>query len=183
MEVVRALDAGPMVATIEEAIRPSDTTGSLEERLATAGAGLLGRTITPWANGEIAPQPQDEALVTYAPQLKREDARLDWSRPAVDLWRQVRAFNPWPVAFTSLEGEDLRVFEAWPLAADSDANPGTILGLEALPSDAGSTEPGLAVQTGEGRLGLTQIQRPGRRKASGSEFFRGRRDLAGRRLG
>ena len=183
MEVVRALDAGPMVAKVEEPILPSDTTGSLEERLSRAGAELLRETITPWATGEVFPQPQDEALVVYAPQLKREDARLDWSRPAIELWRQVRAYNPWPIAFTSVDGEDLRVFEAWPLDGDSGSPPGIILGLESLPVESGASEPGLAVRTGAGRLVLTQIQRPGRRRASGSEFFRGLRDMAGRRLG
>jgi methionyl-tRNA formyltransferase len=183
MEVVRALDAGAMVSKHEEPILPSDTTGSLEERLSHAGAKLLAETITPWAERRIEPEPQDEAVVTYAPQLKREDARLNWSLPAVELWRAVRAYNPWPVAFTTLGGEDLRVFEAWPLDGNSSRAPGTVLGVEALPAESGATDQGLVMQTGEGRLALLQIQKAGRRRTSGSEFFRGQRDLAGTKLG
>src|SRR5205823_66271 len=98
MEVVRAMDAGPVVARLEEPIRPDDTTGSLSVRLAEAGARLLSATIEPWARGEIQPEAQDESLATYAPLLKREHARIDWASPAIALWRSVRAFNPWPVA-------------------------------------------------------------------------------------
>jgi methionyl-tRNA formyltransferase len=183
MEVVRALDAGAMISKHEERVLPQDTTGSLEDRLSHAGAKLLAETITPWAERRLQPEPQDEALVTYAPQLKREDARLDWSLPAVELWRRVRGYNPWPVAFTTIGGEDLRIFEAWPLDGDSGAAPGTVLGVEALPSEAAASEPGMIVQTGSGRLALVQIQRAGRRRTSGSEFFRGQQKLAGTRLG
>jgi methionyl-tRNA formyltransferase len=182
MEVVRALDAGAMIAKHEEPILAHDTTGSLEERLSHAGARLLAETITPWAKHRIQPEPQDEALVTYAPQLKREEARVDWTLPAVQIWRRVRAFNPWPVAFTTIGGEDLRIFEAWPLAGDSGAVPGTLLGIETLPAEAEAPEPGLVVQTGGGRLALLQIQRAGRRRTSGSEFARGQQRLAGTKL-
>jgi len=185
MEVVRALDAGAMVARVEEAISPFDTTGSLEQRLALAGAALLAETLTPWAERRIAPVEQDEALVTYAPQLKREEARLNWSLPAVELWRRVRGFSPWPVAFTSLPaGDELRIFEAWPLEGDSGSAPGTVLGLERLPPEANQgSEQGMVVQTGSGRLAMLQIQRAGRRRTSGSEFFRGQQAPAGMLLG
>lgn len=184
MEVVRALDAGAMVSKVEEPISPFDTTGSLEARLAEAGAKLLASTISDWAERRLQPEEQDESLVTYAPQLKREDARLDWSLPAIDLWRQVRGYNPWPVAFTTLPGgDDLRVFEAWPVDGDSAATPGAVIGLEALPEAAKTSEPGLLVQTGSGRLALQQIQKAGRRRTSGSEFFRGQKSLAGIVLG
>lgn len=183
IEVVRALDAGAMISKHEEPILPSDTTGSLEERLSHAGAKLLADTITPWVERRLQPEEQDEALVTYAPQLTREDARLDWSLPAVELWRRVRGFNPWPVAFTTLGGEELRIFDAWPLDGDSGAAPGTVLGVEALPAEAGASEPGLIVQTGAGSLALLQIQKAGRRRTSGSEFSRGQQRLAGTQLG
>ena len=102
MEVVRALDAGPMVAKVEEPISPFDTTGSLEERLSRAGAELLARVLDPWAAGEIIAEPQDDAL---APMRRRSSARtplIDWTLPAIEIWRRVRAFNPWPVAYTHL---------------------------------------------------------------------------------
>ncbi len=182
MEVVRALDAGPIVAQAEEPVSAHDTTGRLEERLAVAGARLLVEVLDGWAAGDSAARPQDEALASYAPQLKREDARLDWSLPAVELWRRVRAFNPWPVAFTNAGTEELRLLEAWPLEGESGAAPGTVLPIEALPAAAGVAA-SFSVQTGAGRLALIKAQRPGKRALGGEEFLRGQKGLVGKRLG
>jgi methionyl-tRNA formyltransferase len=182
MEVVRALDAGPMVAKVEVPIGLQDTTGTLEERLAVEGARLLVESLEPWASGELQPEPQDESLATYAPMLRRADARLDWTLPAVELWRRVRAFNPWPIAYTELNGVELRVWEAWPLEGDSGEAPGTVLPMERLPEDAGAGE-AFVVQTGDGRLAVIRVQRAGGRALSGSEFLRGQRGLVGARLG
>ena len=190
MEVVRALDAGPVVAQLREPISPFDTTGTLEERLARAGGRLLGETLDDWYAGRLQPTPQDDSIVTYAPQIRRADARIDWSRPAVELWRRDRAYNPWPVAFTTLRqaqgaawrGEELRVLEAWPLQGDSGSEPGTVLAPERLPEDAGDEE-AFSVQTGDGRLAVRKLQRPGRRVLSGLEFLRGERGLVGQRFG
>jgi methionyl-tRNA formyltransferase len=184
MEVVRALDAGPIVAQAEELISPHDTAGTLEPKLARAGARLLTDVLNPWAEGSLQGQPQDESLVTYAPQTKRDNAKLDWSMAAMDLWRRVRAFNPWPMAFTTWHGEELRILEAWPLERNSGAEPGTVLPTQRLPQEVGdeATET-FVVQTGSGRLAIRQLQRPGRRSLSGPEFLRGQRDLIGSRFG
>jgi methionyl-tRNA formyltransferase len=169
MEVVRALDAGPTIARIEEPILDSDTTGTLEQRISLAGGRLLAESLLPWYEGSLPALPQDESLVTYAPQLHREDARIDWTLPAVEVWRRVRAYNPWPVAHTSWRGEELRVLEAWPVAGTNGAN-GTVLA-------AGGDGP--LVQCGEGRLTLRRVQRAGRKAQSGVEFARGARDFVG----
>jgi len=184
MEVVRALDAGPIVAQVQEPIRDSDTTGSLEQRLAAAGARLLASVLDRWLDGSLKGTPQDESLATYAPQIQRSEARLDWSKPAVELWRRVRAYNPWPVAYTAFRGEELRILEAWPLAAPGGAPPGTVLPPGRLPPEAGAgDEETFAVQTGDGALAIRRLQRPGRRALSGIEFLRGQRDFVGARLG
>jgi methionyl-tRNA formyltransferase len=183
MQMVRALDAGPMLARVEMPISPHDTTGTLEPRLAEAGAKLLGETIDSWAAGELTGTPQDESLVTYAPQLTRADALLDWSLPAVELWRRVRAFNPWPVAHTRWHGEELRIHEAWPLLHDSGELPGTVLPPVPLPSEADDPQATFAVSTGTGSLAIRRLQRPGKRALSGTEFLRGQRDFVGERLG
>jgi methionyl-tRNA formyltransferase len=184
MEVVRALDAGPMVASVSEPITPRDTAGSLELRLATAGAGLLGETLDPWYERRVTPAAQDESLATYAPQIQRADARIDWSLPAGDIWRRVRAFNPWPVAHAVLGADELRVLEAWPLPAGDSAAPGTVLAPVALPPEAGTAgEQAVCVQTGSGRLALLRLQLAGRKALSGAEFLRGRPGLVGSVLG
>ena len=183
MQMVRALDAGPMLARVALPITPHDTTGTLEPRLAEAGAALLAQNLDAWLAGQLPATPQDEALVTYAPLLKRADALLDWSLPAVDLWRRVRAYHPWPVAFTPWRGEELRIHAAWPLDVDSGQPPGTVLPPSPLPPGAGDQDETFSVQTGHGALAICRLQRPGRREVSGIEFLRGQRDFVGARLG
>jgi methionyl-tRNA formyltransferase len=184
MEVVRALDAGPMVAKVGVPISPFDTTGSLEPRLAVAGANLLQESLDAWYERRLTPEPQDDALATYAPQVRRQDALIVWSQSALDIWRRVRAFNPWPVAYTSLGSDEVRVLEAWPLPQGTNGVPGAVLPPEPLPAEAGSPgEETFSVQTGSGRLAIRRLQLAGRKALSGGEFLRGRRDLVGRVLG
>jgi methionyl-tRNA formyltransferase len=183
MEVVRALDAGPIVAKVETEITAHDTAASLESRLSEMGARLLVNVIDDWAAGSLKSQAQDESLATYAPMVRRPDARIDWSLPAVDVWRCVRAFNPWPVAYTSYADEEIRVLEAWPLEGDSGAPAGTVIEPAALPEGAAKIHAAPSVQCGSGRLALITVQRPGKKAMSGLEFLRGRHDLAGSVLG
>lgn len=180
MEMVRALDAGPMVAKVEVPVLDTDTTGTLEPRLAEAGATLLTDVIEAWAAGEITAQPQDEALSTYAPQIRRGDALLDWSLPASDLWRRVRAYHPWPIAFAPWRGVELRILEAWPVPGDASVPPGTVLPLAPLPPDTpGAGEPVFAVQTGERALAVRRIQKPGGKPLAARDFLQGQRDFIG----
>jgi methionyl-tRNA formyltransferase len=183
MEMVRALDAGPMVTRVEVPISPHDTTGTLEPRLASAGAALLAESLDAWASGQMTATPQDDSLVTYAPQIKRSDALLDWSLPAVELWRRVRAFNPWPVAYTHWRSEEVRILEAWPLTHDSGEIPGTVLPASSLPPEADDPEATFSVATAMGSLAVRRLQRSGKRSLSGAEFLRGQRDFVGETLG
>ena len=184
MEMVRALDAGPMLARVEEPIAPSDTAGTLERRLAQAGAVLLASTMEAWGAGELKPEPQDDSHASYAPQIKREEGLLDWRQPAVALWRRVRAFNPWPVAFTRWQGQELKILEGWPVESSAPAPPGTVLPSLTLPPEAEAPgEETFAVQAGTGALAVRRLQRQGKRAMSGLEFLRGQRDFVGVRLG
>ena len=184
MEVALALDAGPVVVQVEEQISPHDTAGSLETRLAERGAVLLMETLDDWAEGRIEALPQDDSLATYAPIVKRQDALIDWSLTAVEIWRRVRAYNPRPVAYTTAGGTELRIWEAWPLAGDSGDPPGTLQPLERLPMEAKSEiDATFTVQTGRGRLALIRVQRSGSKILSGPEFLRGQRGHAGLVLG
>ena len=184
MEMVRSLDAGPMVARVEEWITPFDTTGSVEERLSHRGAALLAEVLEDWAAGRLVATPQDEGHLTYAPQIARTDALLDWTLPAVDLWRRVRAYQPWPVAFTRFRGQELRIHEAWPVDGGDTGEPGTVLPVRTLPPDAGGEhEETFAVQAGAGALALRRVQKPGGRPMTGLEYLRGQRDLIGAKLG
>ena len=180
LEVIRKLDAGPVLTQRPLPIEPHDTTGTLNEKLATLGAGLLIEVLPAWERGDLTPQPQDEAQASNAPTVQREDAVIDWSLPAVDVWRRVRAYQPWPVATTRVGDEPLRILEAWPLSADPDVPPGTVLPLpEATEAPAGA---GFAVRCGQGVLAVVRAQRAGRRALTGEELLRGFQGLLGERL-
>ena len=171
MLVDEGLDTGPILAQRAEPIREEDDTGRLNQRLAEVGAALLMDTIPGWLAGKIAPQPQDPTHATSAPRLKKGDGRIDWSRSAVEIWRQVRASAPWPGATTTLGGKALRVWRARPEGTGSGA-PGAVL----------TVGDGIAVQTGAGVLHLLEVQREGRRPLPAPAFARGDRDLVGRRF-
>jgi methionyl-tRNA formyltransferase len=183
MQVELALDAGPVLAERAIPISDHDTTGTLAESLAEEGADLLVTVLPNWLSGTLQARPQDEALATYAPPVRKEDALIDWNRPAVDIWRRVRAYSPWPVAFTTLRGQPLRILEAWPLAAEAGEAPGSVVPRPAPAAESEAPGAAFAVQTGQGLLGVVRLQRAGRRAMTSAEFLRGERDLIGGRLG
>lgn len=174
MQMARGLDTGPVLACAETPIGHDDTAGTLHDRLADLGAELLAARLGDWCAGRITPAPQPQTGVTYARKLDPAEARLDWSQPAAQLDRQVRAFDPWPVARTGWAGGDLRVWSAHPLSGPSAAPPGTVLA---------ATPDGIDVATGDGVLRLTRVQVPGRRPQPVAEFLRGHAVAAGARLG
>ncbi len=156
------LDTGPILTQRREPIRPHDTAGALSARLARLGAELLVETIPGYLKGDIRPQPQDDRLATYAPLLKREDGRLDFTQPADRLARQVRAFDPWPGTFTFWKGRRLKVLRAHALNVPSPG-PGVPVVMGEYP----------AVGTGQGVLVFTQVQLEGKRPVDGAAFLRG----------
>src|SRR5215216_6059088 len=180
------LDTGPVLATRATPIRDTDTGGSLTDRLAQIGADLLVETLPHWLDGSIAPQPQADALATYAPRLEKEAGRIDWSRPAVELWRRVRAFTPWPGAYTLHGDVTLKLLEAWPLPGFAAAPPRTVVPLPWGAADQVPPErprPAFAVTTGDGFLLPLALQRAGKRPLFAEEFLRGERGFNGVRLG
>jgi methionyl-tRNA formyltransferase len=200
------LDAGPILAQRRVPISPQDTTGTLTERLAEEGADLLMEVLPAWLDGSLAPTPQDASKVTYAPILHKEDGRVDWGLPAEDIWRRVRAFTPWPGAFTYLDGQPLRLLDTWPLAAKDEEQPAGLPVRPASPAgrQAGTVVPcppgarhwrvsgqagpptwraGFAVVTGRGLLAIMRLQLAGRRALPATDFLRGQRGLMGKHLG
>jgi methionyl-tRNA formyltransferase len=176
MRVEPALDAGPVFDSVRRPIAPNETTAQVERDLAAIGADLLLRVLTAIERGEARAVPQDEALVTYAPPLSKEEGRIEWSRAAVAIHNQVRGLQPWPQAFTSHAGARLIVLEsAVPAPAGDDAGgPGT---YQSVVGDS------LAVSTGEGVLHLRRVQGEGRRAVTGRQFAAGARLEPGARFG
>jgi len=180
------MDSGPLLAQTEIPITDEDTTLSLSQLLADEGADLVARTLPRWLSGELSAEPQNEELATFCPLLRKEDGAIDWELPSAEIWRRVRAYNPWPGAYTQLNGELLHIWHAWPLAVDLAATTGTVLELPTqllakLPDEL-RHDAAFGVHTGTGLLVPLKVQRAGRRRVSAAEFLRGMRELAGRRL-
>jgi methionyl-tRNA formyltransferase len=166
MKMDAGVDTGAILSQEALPIGPDDTAGSLAQQLAGLGTGLLLETLPGYLSGDVAPQPQPSEGATYAPMLKKEDGLLDLSRPAQELARRVRAFNPRPGAFLSLDGASLKVHMAH--AEDGNADPGTRLVLHGLP----------ALGTGSGLLVLDDVQPPGKKPMNGRAFLSGSRGWA-----
>ncbi len=176
MRLVEEMDAGPVLLSETVAMDPDETVPSLEAKLVPVGTRLLLRTVAGLKQGRLSARPQDPAGVTFAPMLKKEDGLIDWTRPAREIERRVRAFTPWPSAFTYWKGKLVKVHRA-SLADGATAReseqPGTVL-------DAGAA--GLRVATGGGALLLTELQMEGRKRMPADAFLRGAGLRAGMRF-
>lgn len=177
MRIVRALDAGPMLARARRPIGPEETSEDLERDLATIGASLLVSTIDRLSGGGLVETPQDEALATYAARLTKRDGIIDWSRPAPAVHDLIRGLHPWPHAYTFRDGKRLIVL-------GSSVTPDT-------PTASAATEPGtvvsavgddLRVACGSGTLRIRQLQAEGSRPMSAREFVTGHRLTSGDRF-
>ena len=173
MQMEAGLDTGPVLLVRETPIGPRELGGELHDRLSRLGAEAIVAAIDEWRAGRIKPVTQPAEGATYAAKLSKAEARIDWAQPAVAIERQVRAFNPWPVAETTWDGRQLRVWQCEPEPLAVGAAPGTV-----LESSGGR----IVVATGEGALRLLQLQLAGRRAMSAAEFLNAN-SLAGARLG
>lgn len=166
MHMEAGLDTGPVYATRALEIGAADTAGDLHDRLAVLGAELLGECLPALLAGTLEPTPQNDAESTYAPKIAKADARLDWHQPAEELARRVRAYHPWPVAFTeSRDGRVLRVHRAEAVPAPEDAagaGPGAVVA---------ATRRGIDVMTGAGVLRLTRVQPPSARAMDAAAYL------------
>jgi methionyl-tRNA formyltransferase len=169
------MDTGQIVAQEQVRVSPEDTTESLSFRLADAGAVLLLKALPGWLGGELKPQTQDESRATYSRPIAAKDGEIDWSLSAIDLWRRVRAYSPWPGSYTWWQGRRLKIHEAFPVEGSIGGEPGKVIAL-AEPAGAG-------VITGDGILHLVRVQVEGRQRMSADDFVRGQRDFVGSVLG
>lgn len=173
----RGMDTGDIILQEATPIGPQETAGELFDRLAESGAELLVRTLDLIARGQAPRRPQDDAQATYAPMLKKNDGLLDWTRPALELDRQVRGLDPWPGAWTLWQGRPLKLFAPTRvLEMDHGRPPGEVLAAEA-------NQEMLLVACGQGALGLGGLQAPGKKRQPAADFLRGARLSAGGLLG
>ena len=163
MQMDAGLDTGPLLAARRTRIEPHETTGALERRLARLGADLLLERLPAILAGELEAVPQDAALSTYAPLIAKRQGRLDWTRPAEELARCVRAFDPWPVAHAIWGGRPLRLWQAR-ARAGAAGEPGRVLSI---------SRDGMDVATVSGVLRVGEVQLPGRRRMPAADAARG----------
>ena len=164
MRMDPGVDTGPVLSQRAVPVHPGETAGTLSERLASLGAGLLLETLPGYLNGTINLQPQGEALATYAPMLKKEHGELDFTQPAEALVRQVRAFNPWPGAYMLWQSQILKIHRAH--AAAGAHLLGETAVYQGLP----------ALGTADGLLVLDEVQPAGKRAMPGKVFLSGARE-------
>jgi methionyl-tRNA formyltransferase len=176
MQISEQMDTGDIFLQKALPIAANDTGGSLHDKLARLGAEALREAIGLLKVGQLTARQQNEAEVTYAPLIKKEDGRIDWSLNAVIIERRVRAFNPWPSAYTTLNGKLLKIFAAQvePAPRSFQAAPGTIVEV---------TPVSVSVATGNSVLTLLEVQLEGKKRLSAEEFLRGHHIQSGVMLG
>ncbi len=173
MQMEEGLDTGPMLLKKTQKIEADDTGGSLHDKLSIMGAEALMEALPAIEQGDAVAEIQDDTLANYARKLEKAESQMHWTRSAKELDRQVRAFNPWPVAQTKMQDEVIRVWQCTPLEIPAEAMPGEVLRCSKL---------GVEVACGEGVLRIEKLQMPGKRAMSAADFLNSR-DLTGQRLG
>ncbi len=165
MQMEAGLDSGPVLAEVRTPITADETGGSLHDRLSRLAAELLTAHLDDLAAGRLQPRPQDESRVTYAHKLDKHEAAIDWLQDAARLERQVRAFNPWPVAQAQYQGQALRIWRAVAREDSTQAAPGSVVA---------AGKQGIDVSCGRGVLRLLEIQLPGGKRLDAAAFLNAR---------
>lgn len=173
MRMEEGLDTGPVYLTQRVPVAPDDTAGSLHDKLAALGARCVVEALPRIASGELQPVPQANTGATYAQKIAKDEAKIDWRQEAVQVARQVRAFNPFPGAHSKLRGEPVKI---WRGMADSTGGgqPGMVLQ---------ATAQGIVIACADGVLRVTELQRAGGRRLSAADFLRGFAFVAGEHFG
>lgn len=165
MQMAAGLDTGDMLLKLPCPITQDDTSQSIHDKLAADGATALLNVLEALPDGEIKPIPQDESLATYAHKLNKEEAEIDWNLPAAQIDRTIRAFNPWPVAFTRYKGKPMRLFMSRVEDINSNEPVGTIIK---------ESPDGIYIVTGDGVLSFSKLQLPGKKAMGVKDFLNGR---------
>ncbi|GIN83752.1 methionyl-tRNA formyltransferase [Heyndrickxia sporothermodurans] len=165
MYMVEKLDAGDIISQIEVPISETDNVGTLHIKLSAAGADLLSDTLPKLIKEEITPIPQNNELATFASNIKREQEKIDWEKPGEVIYNHIRGLNPWPVAYTILDGNVIKVWKGEKVSLVEEKQPGTIVGI---------TKDGFIVATGNlTGIKIVELQPSGKKKMMAEQFLNG----------
>ena len=179
MRVIERMDAGPILLQRAIPLAADETQGTLKEKLAELGAHALLEAIAQFRDGTVVETPQDENLATHTTPIEKAHSLIDWNGDAIQIERMIRAYDPWPVARTTLASEDLMIWRAEVIAENSRE----FSGITSAPGTIVAVKPEPIVQCGRGLLALIEVQAPGRRRMAAADYLRGRRVTAGMCLG
>ncbi len=179
MLIDAGVDTGPILLQSAIPIAEDDTTGSLTSKLAVLGANAIIQALPLWVQGKIKPQPQDDRFASHTRMLRKEDGKIDWSRPAVVLARTVRAFTPWPGAYTNWGNRNLKIIAAHAVQSGTSAE--ARAGIVGLSKE--NSKQTLTITTGKGLLAIEKLQLEGKKVMNAGEFLRGHSQIIGEVLG
>lgn len=177
MKMDEGLDTGPVITRAQIPVTCQDTAGSLTEKLSLIAANLIQDVLIHWVRGELKPQAQNEAEATYSSPINKNNGEINWCQPAMTIWRQVRAFQPWPGAFTRWQGKRLEILQGFPLPWPAQVEAGQVVDLATI-----TDKTAFGIATGDGLLGACYVQLEGKRVTSASDFLNGRRNFIGATL-
>ncbi|WP_343162553.1 methionyl-tRNA formyltransferase [Desulfurobacterium thermolithotrophum] len=164
------LDAGDIISQKEVLIDRKDNAQTLHDKLANLGAELLVETIPSYVSGKLKPIPQESSKATYCKPITKEMGKIDWTLPAEKIFNMIRAFTPWPSAYTTFRGKRIKLLEAEPI--EGNGNPGEVI----------KADKELVISTGEGALKIKKLRPEGKKEISGEEFIRGYRIKVGEKF-
>ncbi|KMJ46781.1 methionyl-tRNA formyltransferase [Xenorhabdus khoisanae] len=167
MQMDAGLDTGDMLLKAICPIKNEDTSARLYEKLANIGPEALLDTLTLIISGKCQPEAQDSSLATYAEKLSKDEAKMDWNLPAIQLERCVRAFNPWPMSFFLIDDHPIKIWQAEAITEQTDQAPGTIISAD---------KKGIQIATADGILNITQLQPPGKKAMPAADLLNSKRE-------
>jgi methionyl-tRNA formyltransferase len=177
MKLDAGMDSGPVFTQAQIPVTDYDTTESLTPKLFTVGTMLLLETLANLPKGKLVPVPQDHSAATFTSEINKEDGLIDWQLSSVEICRKVRAYYPWPGAYTKWQGKQLKITGCLPDAAEEKGEPGKVVALHS------SSKTAFGIIAGEGVLGVLSVQIEGKRRMDAEEFLRGHSNLTGAVLG
>lgn len=175
MYMVEKLDAGDILTQSEVSIEERDHVGTLHDKLSAAGADLLAETLPELLQGKLTPRKQNNAEATFASNIKREQEKIDWTKTGQEIYDHIRGLHPWPVAYTHLNNQVVKIWWGEKMPIKNVSVPGTVIGIDSN---------GFVVSTGDSTaIKITELQPSGKKKMSGEDFLRGTQMQAGDKLG